>query len=229
MTQEQSFFKKISDPLERDQLFQDLCKVPCEILGKEHKASSEVILLKAEIYTSPELSLKPLDPDFQFQATGEIVLQMTIGNEKYLYSSVYKFRGGIITVKATEPLFRLQRREDFRLKIPSGVTAIFQLESNNRSHLAKKMKVIDLSAGGCRLSESNPNPTLSLGDEIVGTLQIAERPAFQINGKIVHSVIEDGQKSQSVGVFFTHLTPPAKNKIAGLVMDLYRQLFSKLN
>lgn len=229
MTTEQTFFKKVADLFEREKLFEDLCKTPCEILAKEHSPGTEVTLLKAEVYSSPEISLRPLDPEFRFKESGEIILQLTIGSEKYLYSAKYQLRAGIIKVKSTEPLYHLQRREDFRLKLPSTLGAVFNVEVQTGAKNSRKLKIVDLSAGGCRLFENHPSSLFALDDKIFGTLEIAQRDKIQVSGKIVHSLVEDGQKSQSIGILFTQMSAPAKNKIAGLVMDLYRQLFSKLN
>ena len=229
MTPVQTFFKKISDPSEKQKLLNDLFTGPCEILAKPHQATSEITLLQAEMYVDPDLTFKIIDPEFELKEIGEIILQMTIGSEKYLWSTSYKLTNRTISVKTTSPIYLLQRREDFRLKIPENFSTFFQIHELNGKPTKRIFRVIDLSAGGCRLLENNSKEILKANDEFKATLKIDDRPSFEINGKILHSYSEDGQKNPSYGIQFINLAPPIKNKIAGLVMDLYRQLFSRLN
>jgi hypothetical protein len=226
--QGQTFFSLVGNSNEKEKLFRDLCSSPCEVIAKAHESSSDVTLLKAEVYTGVEVSFRLLDPAFKFKETGELILQITLGGEKYLCSSPFHFRGNRIYIKTTGPLYHLQRRDDFRLKIPDSFKAHLNVATINNNDVTQSLKIFDLSGGGCRVSYSTKTGPLKTGDIVTGEILIAGRPSIQISAEVRHAIEDETQKTQSLGLSFTNISTVMKNRLSGLVMDLYRQFFSKI-
>jgi hypothetical protein len=225
----QTFFSRIGNAEEKDRLFQDLCISPCEIIAKVHDSASEITYLKADIYTGIEISFRLIDPDFKFNETGELILQITLGGEKYLCSSPFHFHEDRVVIKTTGPLYHLQRRDDFRLKIPESFQAEFRIQSVNKALRPQALKIFDLSGGGCRVNHSSVPDPLKIGDVLTGEISIVGRPTISISAEVRHVIEDEPHKTQSLGLMFIEVSTSMKNRLSGLVMDLYRQFFSKLN
>lgn len=228
MSSSRDIFTKISDPSEKDRIFHDLCVSPSEIIAKPLSPQSETLLLKAEVFVGNELACSNLSKHSPPEGPGELILQITLGAEKYLCSTPYILRGKRIYLNTNTEVFHLQRREDFRLRLPVSYKATFELRTVNQKPRRARLQIIDISGGGCKVLVTPTPPAFNISDQVSGEIHLPDRPTISISGQIRHEDDDQHAKSQVVGIQFTNMPLPVRNRLAALVMDLYRQLFSRL-
>lgn len=226
MSTTKDIFTKVTDPQVREKIFYDLAGSKSEIVGKVHGNSSDTHLLQALVFSPPELECR-ITSGKTIPQKGELILQMMLGDDKYLCSTPYQMRDGHAFLRMEVDVFHLQRREDFRLRLPVSFKSFLEVKTCNSKPVSGRLSLIDLSGGGCRLLISSKDLTLNLNDVIEGEIILPERAPLKIKGIIRHRKDDEKTKSQTAGLQFTELSEPTKNRIVALVMDLYRELFSR--
>ncbi len=161
----------------------------------------------------------------------QVILQFGVGAEKYLTLCDCTFSEKTITLSLDSEIFRIQRREDFRLKLPTSYDAHFQVLFHNEKELKKPVKIplIDLSAGGCRLSFKKNDFEIKKNDRLSGKIQLAGRKEILVDSTVKH--IEENPTNDKIlmlGAQFTKLSNASKTLLTGVVMDIYKRLFSRI-
>lgn len=228
MTTGKDIFVKVGNPDEQTRIFRELCTSTNTVIGKTFSPDSEIVQLKAELLNKDELTLQILSIDSHLPDSGDLVLQISIGDEKYLFSSHYSKRGKSILISTQVKLYHLQRREDFRLRLPSAYRVSFEISKHNQIEQKMSFQVLDLSGGGCRVASKVSLAKLKIGDHLVGELNLPDRSAIAVHAEIRHEENPDGLLSHDLGLMFIGMSPPIKNRLAALVLDLYRQLYSRM-
>lgn len=226
MSSSKDVFTKVSNPQEKDRIFSDLAIQKVQLLAKTLEPLSEASILRAEHLIGNELCCEVIASQGFSELNGEFILQMTLADEKYLCTAPFETRGTRIYIKTGVDLFHLQRRDDFRLKIPSSYPAYFNLSAVNQKSIQTKLKIIDLSGGGCKVLIQSKAPHFIVNDTVFGQVELPDRPPIVVQGQVKHET--DDVHAQVAGIQFIGLSLPVRNRLAALVMDLYRQLFSRL-
>lgn len=128
---------------------------------------------------------------------------------------------------AKSELLRLQRRDSFRIVIPSTISLDFFLNSKLKPEYA--MRVADVSLGGAAL-RMNPEQVSKYwaGSSIKGSLVMHGREPFELEGTIRHHFPkEQGQPTQKVGVQFLNLSIDQQRELLSLTLQLHREMNPK--
>lgn len=220
-------FTRISDPSEKAQHFLDLVKSRGEIIAKKPEPSAEVFVLLAHNYSNQKLTCKFSGSISALKPTSSLILTFFIGSEKYFFQTEYEIVGDQISILCEKPLFHLQRRLDYRIRIPAGYQALFEIVSLNGITNKRSILLQDLSGGGCRIKVDPKTFFLKTQDEMKGHLYLPDRDPISVTGSVRHIRTEGhGEGPLICGIQFIGLTEPIKNKIIAVVMDLYRELFA---
>lgn len=220
-------FTKISDVSEKNRLFRDLAAARGEIHSKRPEPSADVLVLMATDFGDQTLTCRLTSGSHNQQSDGNLVITFFIGGEKYFFIGHYRVVGENILLKTTEPLFHLQRRNDYRIKIPVSYKALFEVVAINGTTKKLSIPITDLSGGGCRLVINTQVMKLNIGDEMRGHLFLPDRAPIQLTGSVRHMKEEvHAKNSVAYGIQFVGLSELVKNRIVAVVMDLYRQLFT---
>ncbi len=223
----QDIFTKISDPSDKARLFLDLAAKRGEVISKVPDPRADVFVLMAYDYSNQTLHCKVSGASTHIEPTGSLVLTFFIGGEKYFFQTTYKAIGDIVSIACQNPLFHLQRREDYRIKIPINYKALLEINSVNAKTSKKSIPIIDLSGGGCRIHIDTRTQELQVNDTIRGHLFLPDRNPIDVNGSIRHIRQEvQGKGPMVCGIQFVGQTDIMKNRIIAVVMDLYRELFA---
>lgn len=223
-------FTKISDNREKAQLFTSLAAARGEVQAKKPEPSADLVSLKAYDFSEPDLRCQILGTTSELFTAGALVMTFFIGGEKYFFQAEYSKKADTIIIKTNQPVYHLQRREDYRIRIPSSYKALLEVISHNSQPFKKSVPLLDLSAGGCRIQTNKSKWTLKTGDEVRGHIFLPDRAPIEVTGIIRHARPMPNEKDFiACGVQFVGLQEPLKNKIAAVVMDLYRELFSRLS
>lgn len=168
----------------------------------------------------------PMAPGLQGAYPKSLMLSTQSGDEKFfLLAEAHLRQDRFLTLKIDPEIYKLQRRQHFRLRIPDSYKAVFQLLDLNGKPHQLKAKIQDLSEGGCLLFLPHNRPELKAGDRIEGEFQMGSREALRVKGEVRHIKVEpSSEESQIVGLQFSDLTPAFENRLFSLVMDLHREI-----
>lgn len=220
-------FTRITDLSEKNRLYNDLAMGKSELLAKLLAPSSEVFTLMAQEYKDQKIHCKILPTSSQIPTDSDIILYFFIGGEKYFLQTKYQILGDRLVLKTDTDLYHLQRREDYRIKIPAGYRALLEIVSISGKTQKHSIPLSDLSGGGCRIEFQQKNISLKVYDELKGHLFLPDRDPIQIIASVRHIKIDTAGKLPSAcGLQFVSLTEQVKNRIIAVVMDLYREFFS---
>lgn len=220
-------FTKISDTSEKNRLFLDLTAGKSDLLAKLPDANAEVFTLMAQQYKDQKIFCKVMTPHFQVPSSGDLILYFFIGGEKYFLQTQFNVIGDQFILKTEAPLFHLQRREDYRIKIPPTYKALLEIVSISGKTEKHSIPILDLSGGGCRIQTNPKQLDLKVQDELKGHLFLSDRSPITVTASVRHIKADNsGKKGPSAcGLQFVSLTEPVKNRIIAVVMDLYREFF----
>jgi c-di-GMP-binding flagellar brake protein YcgR len=159
-----------------------------------------------------------------------MICNFFIGGERYFFSSTVRIEKDQIALRIDQDLFHLQRRQNYRIKIPDAYTATLLISQLNKAGSKLTGQISDLSSGGCRVVMTASTPVLEIGDIISGHIVIGKREPLEIEGTIRHHKLEATTKSskQTFGVEFRQLDHFLEGKLFAITMDLHREFFSRL-
>lgn len=152
-------------------------------------------------------------------ATGQYALVANIEASSGAGSAVIDF--------AKSELLRLQRRDSFRIVIPSNVSLEFYLNSKIKAEYAIRVADVSLSGAALRM---NPDQISQywVGSSIKGSLVVHGRDPIELEGVIKHHFAkEQGQPTQKVGVQFQKLSPEQHRELLSLTLHLHREINRK--
>lgn len=222
-------FSKVSAD-ERMRLFKDLAnvrgEVTCKGEGDEvYRLTVERATAKMELQCSVPFGLT--SPKKEKDLLGNFFL----GGERYFFKTPVKVDGDVVVLRMDADLFHLQRRQNYRIKIPENYQATLLISAVNRGVVKLTGQLSDLSSGGCRVVLTAGTPMLEPGDIIEGHVVIGKRDSLEIEGTIRHHKVEKGASltKQVFGVEFKPLSSLLEGRLFAITMDLHREFFSRLN
>lgn len=225
----QTFFEKVAHRKDRERVWNTLIESRCEILVVDHKKQKIVAIPHS--LSGPNLVLTAAQPE-RLPLANPCILNFSIGPEKYFMKADLNHRlGSAVTLDIHQDLFKLQRRDSFRLAFPPGFRAQISLTHRNSLELKMNCSLADLSGGGCAFEfNSSPDMTFKAGDIVSARLQVGKEFDEQVTGVVRHCrmVGSRGSGLCRVGLEFQNLKISKQEEIIRLVMDLHRELFSKM-
>jgi hypothetical protein len=218
-----NIFTKVNDLNERETIFNDLNRIKSEILAKPLGKLKKPFLLKVKSYDGQQLECEIKDKSLLplIESEEELIFHLPLRDEIYLCATKFKCKRGMVYISSNTELYYLQRRENFRLRLPAGLKSQLQFQTTNGHPCTGKLQIEDLSAGGCRLKLNPKVLSLKLKDKFSGILDLPGYEEIQIEGEVLR------MDESSYGVQFINQTGPAEHRIGVLVIELYRQLFLK--
>jgi hypothetical protein len=223
-------FTKVSDP-ERQRLFKDLATNRTQIVCK---GESDQIYHFVADRTTPKNELLCTIP-FGIPAPlkdNDLVCNFFIGGERYFFRTLATVEKDLVHLKTDTELFHLQRRQNYRIKIPENYLSKFSISAANGFPVKVSGTLYDLSSGGCRVTVNAALPVLGTGQEITGQVVIGNREPIDFEGTIRHYKMEGSTPQttkQIFGVEFKPLSTFLEGKLFAVTLDLHREFFSRLN
>lgn len=226
MVEETDIFTKMTDR-EKQRLFKDLTAIRGDVLCKG--SLEEIYRLVAERTTPPDQLLCSVHygmpvPEKETELFGNFYL----GGERYFFRTPVYVQSGLVHLKTNVDVFHLQRRQNYRIKIPANYPAHLLMNQQNGITFDSRAQLMDLSCGGCKLVVEYDKPTFEVADRIMGVLHIGRRDSIDIEGTIRHYKMEKTatQVRQYFGLEFKPLPPLLEGKLYAMTMDLHREFFS---
>lgn len=235
MEEKKEIFKKITKPEEREKLLTDLCNARAEILCKG--VSESVFRLKAAQFANGKLLCALTKNSPPLQNTQENwIANFSLGGDKYFFqgdahliSSGKPNEPSMVYFSASVDLFHLQRRQNYRIKMPASYHARFEVtESNGKPTVKNSGQIDDLSGGGCRVHYAKL-PDFKTDDVVRGKIFAGGKDPIEVTAKVRH--IKTDAKSSLPHIFgfeFEPMNAQLENRMFTLTMELHRQFFSRL-
>jgi len=224
-----SMFIKIKDSAEKKQVYQSLINGKNEIIVKTTNSGEEVFSCTAKHLIRNKLTCH-LDHKLPNNVRpNELIIQFSSGLEKYFSQAPCEVNGDDLIIEIDSDLFQLHRREDFRLRLPPSFKGYFELEKLNSEETKEQLHLLDLSGGGCRFEAPTKNIEFNVGDELEGKVQLAKRDGIAVSAVVKHLAAHPANDLLVlVGVQFKNVSKISKNRLVGVVMDVYRELFLRM-
>lgn len=215
---------------ERTRLFRDLATARGEVTCKGdrdeiYRLTVERATAKSELQCSVPFGLN--SPKNETELLGNFFL----GGERYFFKTPVKVDGDVVVLRMDRDLFHLQRRQNYRIKIPENYQATLLISKLNGGTVKLSGQISDLSSGGCRVTLTAADPLLKTDDVLNTHVVIGKRESLEIEGIVRHHKVEKGASTtkQVFGVEFKALSSLLEGKLFAITMDLHREFFSRLN
>lgn len=221
MGQDNRIFHEVPLPQERDQILADVANTQTDIFIK--LSDSRTFLAKAVRFVPP-YKLQVTYPDGPRPLIQRAIpVQFNCRDEKY-FAQVYTQDTGTDFFLVIEgSLFKVQRRQSFRLKLPTDYPMKAEIFEINGHHAKDPVRVLDLSEGGCSILVSGQMGNI-MGAYVGLNVKIGTRPAFTQYGRVRYSRSDKGQNK--LGIQFDK-DQKLNSELFNLTRDLYVELFSK--
>lgn len=225
--QGQTFFQKVGTRKERERAFlllsQSKVKFECQLPGNQAATIVPESIRDSHMIVVTQNKL-PTEK--------ETIVTFQVGQEKYFMKTSFKEHDfASHYIMDLEPaLFKLQRRNSFRVQIPPDYLAKVHIENIDGVPASKKLPMFDLSGGGFSLEIPCHIPfELKQNQVITGYIKIGGRIDKYFEAVIRHVIKVGSQGSglTKVGAEFINLMPSDQQSFINIVMDIHRDMFSK--
>jgi c-di-GMP-binding flagellar brake protein YcgR len=227
MEQSQSFFQKVGTRKERERAFllltQTRSKFECQLPGKK------IVTILPDHIKDSYMIVITQDP---LPVGKEVIVTFQIGQEKYFMKTIFETHdfAGHYMMNLEPALFKLQRRNSFRVQIPLDYMAKIHLLTVNEAKVTQKFSLFDLSGGGFSFEiPAHNNFELRKDQRIECDLEIGGKFKKRFTGIIRHviNVGSQGSGLKKIGVEFSNLSPSEQQEVITTVMEIHRDMFSK--
>jgi c-di-GMP-binding flagellar brake protein YcgR len=151
----------------------------------------------------------------------------------FLRSKFSHEKNGQIVIDLSEPLYKLQRREYFRVKVRGLKGSVFKLEKRNSDSVELKMTLVDFSGGGIAVEvKKDSDIPMQMGDTVVGQILVPGRADETMTGEVRYMRTVKSTGSLEVyrfGIQFKNISPSQQQRVAQVVFEIHREFFSKFD
>lgn len=223
----QIIFTRLASHEEVLKILNDLAQAKGDLLAKKSGPEDQVFIFHVLKSENNTLICTTNPPAQMNHDSGDLICSFFLGGEKYFMQTQYQVRDRQLLVKTPEDIYHLQRREDYRIKIPNHFKALFEVHQINDKYIKYSLPIWDLSGGGCRLCLNDKKYKLNAEDELHGHLFFPDRQPTQVHAVIRHVRPGPDKETSLYGLQFLGMSEMQKNRIAAVVLDLYREFFLK--
>lgn len=219
----QNIYNQITNSSEIQSIFENLVRSSGLMLMKLEASNEDIFLMRAircqlknglQVYG--ELSrgkvVLTTSPNF-------VLFHFRVEDKKIIGSGEIRQMDSLYHIKVSLPIFSVQRREHFRLRLPSDYFAtcrILNVESK------MEFRITDISAGGVLIENDKLPMNLLLDQQVeVELLLPGKEPILLL--AFIRRV--PNLKSPKLGLKFAFPDKSSQREMVGLVMQLYRRFF----
>lgn len=220
--QSKEMFEKIEKSAEIQKIWAELIKNQIEIYAKI--GDSEKIILRPEMQPGSRVfcGYKPLK-NLSDLGDQELLGQFILGGDKYFFKAAWTQENQTLMFSSVVSIYKLQRRQSFRLRVPESYHSDFVLTKVNDSLHNRRVKLWDLSSGGCCLQVPSEIAHKS-SDSISGIMTLAGRAPVKVQGIVRHVRKENHDKKimQVCGIEFAPISASLDSQLFTAMMELSR-------
>jgi hypothetical protein len=214
-------FHPIPRSFERDQILDDAAASVVDVYVKF--SQTQTLLAKVLKWVPPFKVLITYPDGPRPIVKKAIPIQFNSRGEKYFAQAYTQDTGSHFFLVVEGPVYRVQRRQSFRLRLPTDYPMRVELFEMNGHRMNEKIKLLDISEGGCSLSVPLSLAS-SMGAYIGLNVKIGARPPFVQFGHVRY--LKADKLQVRFGVKFDQ-NKELNSDLFNLTRDLYVELFSK--
>lgn len=226
MIESNEIFAKMSDQ-QRKVMLENLAKLKGFIYCKTGK--DVMIRLRVRRFEKTQLLVCEKMESFASPGDERLTMSFSIDNEKYFFQAKLAATEdeNFWEINGNTDLYKLQRRDSFRIRIPGAIKATAILKNTDTKLVFATGNVVDLSGGGCKIHLPGIFPVIP-GQIIQCEMTIGRRHPLNVVGEIRHiKKVSDPKPTQTLGVMFRDTTALIESKIFTITMELHREFLGK--
>jgi c-di-GMP-binding flagellar brake protein YcgR len=132
----------------------------------------------------------------------KIIVSFESVGDQFFFESVIESSDTQLVIRIPEKIFKMQRRNDFRVTIPSNIKPIVKL----KKYPDMKVEIRDISLGGCKISiKTEFKLELEINSEIEMQLKIMDFEENKLYALIKFTDFIENAKTLTLGLQFVDL------------------------
>lgn len=151
-----------------------------------------------------------------------VTCSFEISAEKYFFKSQVSTIASELLLTIPNEIFKLQRRNDFRVAVPASIPYTCEIIGVNSSPVKLKAEIRDLSLGGCQLAVKITGTSFHNGDELYLKLKLNSFDWDRIHCSSMRVISKDSDSKLSVGVKFLETSAAFATDLQSLLVQLDR-------
>ena len=160
--------------------------------------------------------------NFETYSLDTTVCSFEISAEKYFFKSKISSEVAALAIIVPTEIFKLQRRNDFRISVPATISYSCEIKSVRNSTLNLKSEIRDLSLGGCQLSVKLTGINLHRGDNLYLKIKIHSFEWEKIHCQCKHASSKKNDLKYNVGLKFLESSAAFATDLQTLLVQLDR-------
>jgi hypothetical protein len=226
----ESFFQLLADPSEKVRILMDLVKSGVRVQIKRADQDSEMILADTISFRGSGLRIKPSAGAMtEWTGVRSLILQFLVGEQKFICQVNVENENSILVLGMEAKLYRVQRRDFFRLRLPPHFRGVLALQKETGDTTQPNLQLVDLGGGGCRVDVSNVARTFEARSKFSADLKIPGRDPLPVSCEVRYlQKVNLRPPVITMGIQFVNLQEAQKSRLAAIVMDLYREHFVRI-
>ncbi len=223
----QNIFSKVDTRSERQRAYTLIIEareeVQVQLLNKELVRCRPMLLKDSRLILTP--IIQPIMSNKE-----EVIVTFEIGQEKYFLKTTLHRQGhDFYYIDTNNILYKLQRRNSFRVSIPVGYGARVTISEIGDNAAILKLPLADLSSGGFAFeSTAHLDIKLTKGDIIRGVIMVGNtfNKSYEAIVRHIASYGSKGSGLTRLGVEFINMSAQDKEAFMKIAMEIHRDMFS---
>lgn len=218
MSVEQQFFNAILEP-ERISILQYIQNNNAECVIKVFDSYWKTQFLKTN-----KNNIQIVKKNFIELKNEKIIVSFESVGDQFFFESVIESSDTQLVVRIPEKIFKLQRRNDFRVTIPSNIKPIVKL----KKYPDMKVEIRDMSLGGCKISiKTEFKLELEINSEIEMQMKIMDFEENKLFAVIKFTDFIENAKTLILGLQFVDLNSDQTTLMRTTLLQIDRILRQK--
>lgn len=194
-------FQEVQNPEDKLRLLSDVSSLS---LPLKVRVSDKVTFETRSKAWAPPNRMEVTAPNQIKLGLQELTVQFDCHDERYFSRVDLAFDDWKLFFLFTKALYRLQRRQYQRLRIPVNYPNQTFLMSVNNELWNEQCEILDMSLGGCSLNLSYRSLNLPIGAVLMLDMKVGEVPSTVVIGQVCYKRLQkmNGQSRVKIGVQF---------------------------
>jgi len=224
-----SFFNKVTEEANYSRILAAIEANHVDFLCRAEENENDFMIFKLSRITDNVCSLELADGT-AFTKAKACLITFSISDEKFFFKAmIYPKPGGLYTFDVSYELFKLQRRDNFRVRLVTGdLKSLVLVKKIAGAIVSKKFPIGDISATGCSFDVGS-DVAAKFVREIPVEIEVylPRNMLLQLAATVKSSRRSPTGQGRRVGVQFKNVNGADRERLVKLVMDMHRTLFAK--
>lgn len=223
---DKDLFSKISTEKLRENIYKQLIDYGPEI--QIQLVPQSLDYFKAKSIENSEVVMERQNTPPSALESQKILASVVIGPDRYFIKTSLRADDRFYYLKKSDEIYKIQRRENFRLSMPDDWKAIFKIYQIADKTFVHEYSVFDISISGFSFDyQEQDKPPYKIEQNLSGQLVLPNRLDISISANIKNH--RKAGNSIRIGVAFEALNSKDESKIQRILMELHRAFFSRLD